>query len=432
MKIAFYLDNSKISHINLSNPLNGNPGIGGTQFMIWMISYYLKLKYEYLNVILLANEIDYLPNNLECIKVNNIYDAARKSKEELVDIFIFRSVAEDEFYKLIDKLQLVSIAWAHNFSSSIELKNIVNCNYIKKYVCVGKQQYELLRDHEIINKSTYIYNCFDFNSYNKFINIEEAKENIICYTGSIVPSKGFHIICREWKKIKKRIPDCKLYIIGSAQLYDRNCKMGKYNIADERYERKFIKYIVDDKGKLQEDIEFFGVLGEEKKLEIMSKAKVGIVNPTARTETFGISATEFQYLGVPVVTKNKNGFVDTISNYRSGFLTNSKNDFVKKISLLLKDNDLNRKMSINAHEYVKEKFNIENIINEWYLLLQEVDKGIVNSKKELNSNLFINNLWLYEINRKIKNFKLFKNIPAISEYKSYFKVIFSKLTKIIN
>lgn len=40
MKICFYFDNSRRPDIDYSNPENGNPGIGGTEYIIWSVSYY--------------------------------------------------------------------------------------------------------------------------------------------------------------------------------------------------------------------------------------------------------------------------------------------------------------------------------------------------------------------------------------------------------
>lgn len=42
MKVGFYLENKNTRNIDYSNPENGNPGIGGSEYMIWTISYYLK------------------------------------------------------------------------------------------------------------------------------------------------------------------------------------------------------------------------------------------------------------------------------------------------------------------------------------------------------------------------------------------------------
>lgn len=419
MKISFYLDNSRIKSKNLKNPENGNPGIGGTQYMIWMISYYLKKNYPELEILLFANEIEKLPTNLIARKANSLKEAAILSKKENINYFIFRSVEDVEFYELIDKINLPSIAWAHNFSSKKELYYINSCKNIKRYVCVSKEQYNMLIDHEIIKKSTYIYNCLDLKIYLSDDVI--SKKNVICYIGSINYAKGFHVICKMWKILKRKVPDLELWVIGNGNLYDNSSILGRYGIAEENYEKKFIKYILDNSGNIHKDIIFYGLQSEKQKIKLMKQAKVGLVNPTAKTETFCISAIEFEALGVPVVTKKKNGFLDTVKNKKTGFLHKTKKGKIKSILKLLSNYELNQNMGENGIKYVKENFNIDTVIDDWYTLFLELEKMSGQStdfKKNIKLN---NNNLLRTLNYNVKKIYFFNKLPAIYEYKYYIK-----------
>ncbi|WP_054199115.1 glycosyltransferase family 4 protein [Clostridium baratii] len=426
MKVAFYLDNSKIKDVDMSNPYMGNPGIGGTQYMIWVISFYLKKYYPQLDIIVFANYINKLPKELTLIKVKDIKDSVIKASKLDIDLFIFRSIECKEFYDMLRTYKLNSVAWAHNFSTSKELKYINECKYVKRYICVGKQQYNMLKDHSIIEKADYIYNCINTEIYkNKQL---KDKQNILCYVGSINPAKGFHKVCKVWKRIKNKIPNSELWVIGSGKLYDKECLMGKYGIAESKYEKKFIKYIVDKEGKLPKDIVFWGVQSEEKKLDIMSKAKVGIVNPTAKTETFCISAIEFEMLGVPVVTRKKNGFLDTVKNNQTGILAMSESGIVKSIVKLLNDSKLNNYMSESGMKFVEQNFDIEYIVEKWYKLISNINnnKYIINDTEEYSDSNIKKTILL---NKKIKKINLFKRLPALYEYKYYIKDIISILLK---
>ncbi|WP_332400851.1 glycosyltransferase [Lactococcus laudensis] len=161
----------------------------------------------------------------------------------------------------------------------------------------------MLIDHNIFNKFFYIYNAINLDNYPIRDNVQE--NNIICFVGSITPAKGFHVLAKQWPKIKKKIPDAKLYVIGSGNLYDRNQRLGKFSIAESTYEKTFINYLTDRNGAISSDVKFFGVLDNNLKIEVMNKAKVGVVNPTARGETFCISAIEFEALDIPVVSRKK-------------------------------------------------------------------------------------------------------------------------------
>ena len=37
MKVAFYLDNKSHNDVDYSNPESGNPRMGGSQYMFWII-----------------------------------------------------------------------------------------------------------------------------------------------------------------------------------------------------------------------------------------------------------------------------------------------------------------------------------------------------------------------------------------------------------
>jgi hypothetical protein len=45
MKVAFYLENAEIAEVDLRDPEKGNPGIGGSEYMIVMIANELSKRY---------------------------------------------------------------------------------------------------------------------------------------------------------------------------------------------------------------------------------------------------------------------------------------------------------------------------------------------------------------------------------------------------
>ena len=53
MKVCFYLNTHGLEKKDFSNPLLGNPGIGGTEFMFWTIGFYLKKIYPEVDVVVL-------------------------------------------------------------------------------------------------------------------------------------------------------------------------------------------------------------------------------------------------------------------------------------------------------------------------------------------------------------------------------------------
>jgi glycosyltransferase involved in cell wall biosynthesis len=417
-------------NVDYSDPHKGNPGIGGTQYMFWTISYYLMELFSEFEVILFAQYTERLPSNIESVKVNDILDAINKSKIMCVDIFVFGGPEKDKkVFDCIDKLKLKSIMWSHCYEDYKSLNNAAKCEYLIKNICVGKEQYDRLRDHDIFIKSKYIFNALDLSIYENYAQKNNEKQNIVCYMGAITPYKGFHVIAKCWKEIVKKVPSAKLYVIGSGKLYNKKSSMGNFGIAEESYEKKFIKYLLDKNGKILDSVKFFGVLGGNEKLKIISEAKVGIANPIGTSETFCLVATEFQAVGVPVVSKNKYGLLDTVRNGQTGYLINNNTEFIDRIVELLIDNDTNKRYSEESKWFIKHNFDIYEICNEWKNTILNIfnndNRNIVN----LKSNNYYNDLkWLRELNRNIRI--KFKFIPSILCYKFIFDKFKEKIKSI--
>ena len=425
MKVCFYLNTYGLENKDFSNPLLGNPGIGGTEFMFWTISFYLKKLYPELDVVVFAANIETLPKEIIGIKCKDELEAVKLCKEIGGDIFIFKGPYHDiKLFNLIDNLKVKSIMWSHNYESVIGLKYALNCNYLKRNLCVGKEQYDRLRDHKIFNKSTYIYNCLDFTPY-KIKNIE--KKNIVTFMGGLRVTKGFHILAKVWKEVIKEVPDAELHVMGGAKLYNQNATTGGYGIADEKYEKRFMPYLLNDDGSVMNSVKFLGVLNGDEKIKAISETKVGIANPSGFGETFCISAIEFEAMRVPVVSCKKNGLLDTVIDKKSGLLVRNEKHLKDAIVRLLKDDKLNSEMGVYGEKFVKEKFDVYKICNDWIKLLTDVYENKEQKAELINNNFKYNLKWLREMNRKIKKINILNWLPPISEYEERIVPKFKKL-----
>ena len=128
MKVCFYLNTHGLEKKDFSNPLLGNPGIGGTEFMFWTISFYLKKIYPEIDIVVLASHIDTLPKEITAIKCRDEIEAVKICKEINGDIFIFKGPYHDiKLFNLIDELKVKSIMWSHNYESIIGSKYASGC-----------------------------------------------------------------------------------------------------------------------------------------------------------------------------------------------------------------------------------------------------------------------------------------------------------------
>jgi glycosyltransferase involved in cell wall biosynthesis len=96
---------------------------------------------------------------------------------------------------------------------------IANCANISRLVCVGREELDLLRDHPVIYKTTCIYNGIQPSIYAPEQHIIGDGTTVV-YLGSLVREKGFHILARVWPKVKARVPDACLKVIGSGKVYN--------------------------------------------------------------------------------------------------------------------------------------------------------------------------------------------------------------------
>ncbi|WP_456277311.1 glycosyltransferase family 4 protein [Bacillus sp. AK128] len=428
MKICFYLDNSRRKEVDYSNPKRGNPGIGGTEFMIWTISYYLHELYDDLDIHILAPVINKLPKGINTHECFSTTQAVKLAKHISADILIIRGLTyKKEVYDLIDELKLKTLIWSHNFETHDSLKNVGNCNYVKRFITVSKEQYDRLRDHEVFLKACYIYNGIDLTNYPQYSSIEN-KENIVCYVGAISPIKGFEVLARCWSRIEVAVPNAQLYIIGGGNLYNNNTKLGRYGIAKEEYESSFVHYLTDHTGNIKRNIRLFGVLGNEEKLKVMSQAKIGVAN-IAKDETFCLTAVEFEAIKIPVVGKKGYGLLNTVSHRNTGILIESEKQFINSVIWLLKNEEVRGRLGSNGFRYVKENFDVFDICKHWYQLFYDV----LNEKEPTinirSSNYRYNHKWLRELNRRLKTNKLCNGLPALLEYPEciYSSAIYKKV-----
>lgn len=403
MKIAIFIDNENILGVDCRNPENGNPGIGGTEYCILLLAQVYKKAYPNDEVVLFATKQGMLPKTDAVEIVSGPMEIGNVFKKTQADILLISAVYHEEplsqdFFKMIETNQIKTILWGHNFYLSDFCNKISGCSYVKANVFVGRQQYDRYVDHKVIKKSTYIYNMYPQPVY------EARKENsnhAVTYIGSLVPLKGFHVLAQAWKSILTEVPDAELNVIGSGKLYGRNSKLGRYGIADEEYERQFMPGLTEPDGSIMPSVHFWGVLGVEKN-DVIRNTCVGVVNPTGRTETFGISALDFESMSVPVVTIAKGGFLDTVLNEETGLLYGHTDDFAKDIIMLLKNDKLNEQYGRDGVQLCK-KFTPDKIIKEWNRLFMKV---LNDEKMEYiePDSFMTTNLKKYRcLNRKIKN-----------------------------
>ena len=401
MKICIYINNAGIKDVDCSDLTVGNPGIGGTEYCILLLAQIYKQNYPKNELCLIVSEKGILPPVDEVIIEKDILSVPKTAKKHGADILVISSLYEgtplsEDFFLEVSKEKIKTITWGHNFYLSDYCKRLAKCEYVKANVFVGRQQYDRYIDHKVIRKSTYIYNMYPPKNTD---GRQKCKKPVVTYIGSLVPMKGFQILAGVWKTIIEKVPDAELNIIGSGRLYSRNAKLGKYGIADQEFENQIMPGLTDDSGCILQSVHFLGVMGSEKD-EVIRNTSVGVVNPTGRTETFGISALDFESLGVPVVTIAKGGFLDTVIDKKTGILVKKPRQISDAIVSMLVDAAKNETYGKAGRELALE-FKPDNIIAQWDDLFNDVN-GDADLKYIAPDSFMGTNLkWLRKFNRSI-------------------------------
>ena len=423
MKVAFYVKNSSFANIDCRSVEIGNPGIGGTWHVILIVASQLARRYNGIDVSVFVNEInDNLPKGPVYYHAMDANNAVKQADKKNFDYFVLNYSSFNwknyDYSGLRSSIKL--IPWCHNFVGRHRrgLNEFYKNSRIARVVNVGREQMELYYDHLAFSKMDYIYNCvpIDNNLIEKVYDIPFSKRgHIVTFVGSLRKAKSFHVLASIWPQIIKRVPDAELYVIGSAKLYDENTELGKYGVAENSYEKAFMKYLLDEKGRVLSSVHFMGNLGLEK-FEILQKTKVGVPNPLGIGETFCISAVEMQAMGATVVAMTAPGYFDTFIN---GKMVSNKEQLVDIITQeLLSDNPFVPYYdTINS---ITNKFSVDNVVNDWEILLWKSFSKHIHPLLPIRNRLY-HLKWLKISLMKIKNKLPFLNKIYNIEYFYYLK-----------
>lgn len=417
IKLGIELPDKNIKGIDLTNPKEGNPGVGGSEYLFTLLGTYLKQEAENIDICFYHYSENKLPEKGKI--VTDEYEMLRQMRIDSIDIFIYQVNKTSEWYKALRNTNLRAMAWAHVYPAYYEQKEIIKTENIRRVVFVGKEEYDAYIDSDLICKSTYIYNMLNTDKplrERNFLNKE------VTYIGSLVPAKGFHALAKIWSNVLDKVPDAQLNVIGTGRVYDRNAQLGRYGIAQDEYEKSFMQYLTTPEGKILPSVHFLGLLGKEKE-EVFSRTMVGVVNPTALTETFCMSAVEMELAGIPVVSKKKWGLLDTVINNKTGFLFSSEKEFVDCIVRLLKDRELNMKMGVAARAFVKDTFEASAIIKRWKEEIEAVYKEVQPEYLGIQNNYLNDHKWIKRVIRFIRFTLGVKNFPDYATIKNSLRII---------
>lgn len=381
--------------LDLSRPDLNAHGVGGTQYEFVLLQYYLSLNASYRVFVYHTSENKYAEQVIDR-KLSSFSELMEAVERDKIDILIVKQRGNAEDYDIYKKTKASVIVWAHNNIKYDSCKRICENSQIKRVVFVSNEQYDGYIDDDIIKKSCYIYNMYvrPDNEVKR-----KAKGHTVTFMGALVPWKGFHLLADVWKDIIAVVPDAKLNVLGS-NYHNQE--------VDQQYYERYMSGLVDDVGELLPSVTFWGNVSDEKQ-EIFESTCVGVVNPSGLSETFCISAVEFEAYGVPVCSKKGYALLETVEHGKTGLLSENSTQLKNNIIKLLTEGDLNEQMSKNGMHFYK-KFLPENIMSQWCDLFEEISHNQSSEVKFPKRNWKDNYKWfrmiLYFLRFKLKMRKI--------------------------
>lgn len=208
---------------------------------------------------------------------------------------------------------------------------------------------------------TIIYNALDESKF-PFQVTEKNPYPTITYFGRLKKYKSIEQLFYAFLKVREELSNAQIYIIGRGDYEEELRNLAK-------------------KLGIFDSVTFWGFVDEEKKVELLSKSHC-VVN-TSIKEGWGITNIESNACGTLVISADVPGLRDSVRDGFSGLLYQYGNidDLAKKILIVLKDKQLQAKLSQGAIDWAKN-FSWEMSAKRMLELIQSVIK-IPNNREKI-------------------------------------------------
>ena len=256
----------------------------------------------------------------------------------------------DDWLSKNKKDNILTIGWEHNHHNNNEknINAIVNgCKNLDYLVVVSENLKEFYKEKFDKTKVVNIPNIVD----NIPKEVSSLKNKKLVSVGRLSSEKGYMSLLEIFDEIHKSYNDWTLDIIGDGEEKDN-----------------LQKYINDN--KLEKYVKLHGFQDKNYIDKILHESSIYLM--TSYTESFGIVLIEAMSHGIPCIAyTSAQGANEIIVNNENGYLIDNRNkeEYIKKITTLINNYDLRKKMGINARNSIK-KYEPNKIEKLWFDILE--------------------------------------------------------------
>ncbi|MFZ1947345.1 MAG: glycosyltransferase family 4 protein [bacterium] len=200
-----------------------------------------------------------------------------------------------------------------------------------------------------------VHNAVDHTLYTPDQAARSA-EPLIAYLGRIKRYKRINLVLDACKTVFERFPTARLIVVGSGDYLPRLVRQaGELGIADR--------------------VEFTGFVSEAEKIGILRRAHV-VVNPSSK-EGWGVTVTEANACGTPVVASDVPGLRDAVRDGETGFLVRygDVRGFADRITQVLEDGGLRASLTRGAVAWART-FNWDDSARSILTVLERLAEGL--------------------------------------------------------
>jgi len=283
--------------------------------------------------------------------------------------------------------------------------DVLHAHYISSYGLVGG----LLNYHPFI-VSVWGSDIFDFPKrsflHKYLVKYALKKADFVLSTSSIMAEETkkytdkevfvtpFGVDCEKFKPMPELKPKDKI-IIGTIKAlkpkYGIEYLIRAFKILVDKYPYLPLELDIGGEGYLKEELEklarsiniedkvrFIGFIPHDEVPRYFNMFTVSV--SVSESESFGVAVLEAEACGVPVVVSNIGGLPEVVKDGETGFIVPPKNSeaTANAIEKILLDEELRRKLSVNARNFVLDKYNWKDN----FKLITEIYKEAI---KEINN-----------------------------------------------
>jgi glycosyltransferase involved in cell wall biosynthesis len=156
-------------------------------------------------------------------------------------------------------------------------------------------------------------------------------------------------------------------IENASQIIEQNSDV-KFRLVGAGPEKDKLQKLVSEK-KIGQYFEFTGWVGWHEIPQILADAAIGL-GPLKRTDVtrqaIPIKVLEYMASGLPVVALTETLPNDVLRHMENGYHVSDGEDFVEKVTKLLKDKDLNINMGVMSREIVEKEFDWKIVVGKMF------------------------------------------------------------------